>query len=311
MNRNPSLLLVVLGFAAIYIIWGSTYLAIAYAIDSIPPFLMAGSRFFVAGLLLFAWTRIKGVPLPTWKEIKACGISGILMLMGGNMSVVWAEQYIPSSIAATVIATVPMVMVAIDRTQWRNLFTNPFLGPGLLVGFFGVFYLIGFDKTILTQHPVNGIIGFALLIFATITWAFGTLLSRKPDHPENTNMRSALQMLVSGSITMFVGFGIGEGSQLEVSSITTESITALIYLITFGTIIAYSSYIWLVQVRPPALVGTYAYVNPIVAVFLGWFMRNEPVTGQTIMALLIILAGVFMVNFAFSYRKKTVGSLES
>lgn len=301
---QPKLFHVILGFAAVYIIWGSTYLGIAFAIDSIPPFLMTSVRFLCTGLILFFIAKIKKAPMPTRKEIINTCISGVLLLVGGNMSVVWAEQYIPSSIAAIVIASLPIWLVIMDRQQWKKITTDPLLVIGLMIGFAGVAYLIGFDGGIQADGSGMLFIGFLVLISAPIFWSGGTIFMRKYSHPENSYSKITIQMIISGLVALIVSFSVGEVGTFQIKEVTSTSWLALGYLIIFGTVIAFSAYIWLVQVRPATQVGTYAYVNPIVATFLGWLLRDEPITGQTIIALFIILSGVFMVNYSFSAKKK-------
>ena len=304
MNKPSELFQVVLAFIAIYIIWGSTYLAIAYAIETMPPIFMAGSRFFLAGIILLLIAFLNGSKLPTGENWKASFISGIFLLVGGNLSVVWAEQYIPSSIAAIVVATVPIWMVMMDRSQWADLFKNIYLILGLIVGFLGVIFLIGFDTSITDHHPEKGLLGFSLIILATISWAWGTIYSKRPTHHNNTLVKSGLQMFTAGGVMLLLSLVTGDAFDFSISKVSWQSGTAFIYLIIFGTIIGYSAFVWLVKIRPPALVGTYAYVNPIVAVFLGWLMRDEPITLQTYISLLIILVGVFMVNYSYFLNKK-------
>ena len=304
MNNQPKLFHVILGFAAVYIIWGSTYLGIAYAIDSMPPFLMTALRFICAGLILLAIAKVKGVKVPPKKEVINASLSGILLLIGGNMSVVWAEQYIPSSIAAIVIASLPIWLVVLDRQQWKKITTDPLLVLGLIIGFVGVAFLIGFDGGLKADTSGIVVIGFIVLISAPIFWSGGTIFMRMVKHPENSYAKITIQMLASGIVAMIVSLVIGEGSDFQPAEVTLTSWLALAYLVIFGTIIAFSAYIWLIQVRPATQVGTYAYVNPIVATLLGWSMRDEPITTQTVIALFIILLGVFMVNYSFAGKKK-------
>ncbi|MDH5400559.1 MAG: EamA family transporter [Cyclobacteriaceae bacterium] len=302
---------VVFAFGAVYVIWGSTYFAIAFAIETLPPMLMAGARFLVAGLLLFLWVLFKRHQWPSFKQWKSSFISGSLLLIGGNVSVVFAEKYIPSAIAAITIASVPIWLVTLDGQQRKNLINAPFLLIGLIVGFLGVLYLIGFDPDILNGFQDEKLLGFGLLILATISWAIGSLYSRHQDHPTNSVMKSSLQMITAGTVTLIAGFLRGEAAHFTPEATSWESIAAFFYLIIFGTIIGYSSYIWLLKIRPPAQVGTYAYVNPVIAVLLGWSLRDEPVTSQTITAMVIILAGVFLINYAFIIMKKKARIVEA
>ena len=297
---------VVLAFAAIYIIWGSTYLSMAIAIESIPPFMMAGVRFTIAGLILIGWTFALRKPMPTWKEWKATIVSGSFLIIGGNMSVVWAEQFVPSAVAAIIIASVPIWLVLMDGHQRKQLFKNMFLLPGLLIGFGGVFYLMGNGEDVPIENEYYVYMGRIVLICAAVFWSAGTYLSRSPKHPSNSLLKSGMQMFSGGVITLILSVLLGEFNDVGSLHFTTESVLALGYLIVFGALIGYSSYVWLVQVRPPTQVSTYAYVNPVVAVLLGWGFHNEPITKHTIIALCIILLGVFLINQSFRKAKKAV-----
>lgn len=301
--NQPKLMHVILGFAAVYIIWGSTYLGIAYAIDTMPPFLMTSIRFLCSGGILLLIAKLKKISIPPRREIINASISGVLLLVGGNMSVVWAEQYIPSSIAAIVIASLPIWLVVLDRQQLKNITKNPLLILGLIIGFAGVAFLIGFDGGIKADNSGMLVLGFIILISAPIFWSGGTIFMRKVSHPENAYAKITIQMLASGIVALIVSLIAGEGQIFEPSQVSFISWMALVYLIIFGTIVAFSAYVWLIQVRPATQVGTYAYVNPVVATLLGWFFRDEPITSQTIIALFIILLGVFLVNYSFMKKQ--------
>ncbi|MBC7903193.1 MAG: EamA family transporter [Gemmatimonadaceae bacterium] len=294
--KQPSKLLVLAAFAALYIIWGSTYLAIAIALKDIPPFLMAGARFFIAGILLYAWARFHGEKTPSGKATGKIALSGFLMVFMGTGSLVWAEQYLPSGIAAIVVATLPLWFVIMDKRQWSNYFSNKIVILGLLIGFAGVMMLFGGKNSFDIIHDKNRLAGFLVLMFGTICWAIGSLYSKYSPADSSTAMKASIQMITAGFLSLVVGFVIGEHHRFSFDQLTRESVFAVIYLITFGSLIGYMSYVWLLSVRPPSLVGTYAYVNPVVAVFLGWLIADEIITRQQIIALIVILAGVIMVG---------------
>lgn len=294
--KKPSRLLIVLAFAAIYLIWGSTYLAIVIAIRDIPPLFMAGARFFSAGLLLYAFARIRGEPTPDLRSTSAISLSGILMLFCGTGSLVWVEQYIPSGLAAIIVATVPLWFVLLDKRQWKFHFSNKWIITGLLVGFIGVLLLFADKKSFSFSGDRMKVISFFVLLTGSVIWAIGSLYSKYKPVQGSTVMKAAIQMTAAGICSLLAGFIAGEHHTIVWSLVSWDSLFALIYLITAGSLVAYLAYVWLLGVRPPALVGTYAYVNPVVAIFLGWLVIHEPITRQQLIALSVILSGVILVT---------------
>jgi drug/metabolite transporter (DMT)-like permease len=306
LTKEPSKALVVAAFAAVYIIWGSTYLGILYALQSIPPFFMMGSRFVIAGVLLLSWCLLKGEKLPPLSSIGPIALAGVLMLFVGNGAVTWVEQYLPSGLAAIIVATVPLWFVLLDRRQWSYHFSNKGIITGLLVGFAGVLLLFsGKNSSSILDDPMK-VVSFFVLIAGTIGWATGSLFAKYKPVEGSTIMKVALQMLTAGGLALLVGLFTGEQDRFSWSALTASSVWALAYLIVMGSIVGYLSYVWLLSVRPPSLVGTYAYVNPIIAVSLGWAIASEPISQQQVLALTVILAGVLLVNF--SKEKKPVKS---
>lgn len=296
-TKHPSKGLVIAAFAAVYIIWGSTYLGIKYAIDTIPPIMMACVRFFVAGSLLLIWCMLKGESLPNLKSLLWLSVSGILMLFVGNGSVAWIEQYLPSGLAAIIVATVPLWFVILDKSQWAYHFSNKLIIVGLLIGFAGVLVLFWGKGAVAITGDKMKLISFFILIVGTIGWTVGSLISKYKKTEGSTSVKVAVQMLSASAVAFFVSL-FAEKNQFDVHSVSAESLWGLIYLIVMGSLVAFMAYVWLLSVRPASVVGTYAYVNPIVAVFLGWLMVNEPMGAQQIIALAIILSGVVLVNLA-------------
>jgi drug/metabolite transporter (DMT)-like permease len=289
---------IIAAYAAVYIIWGSTYLGILYAIQTIPPFLMIAMRFLVAGGLLLGWCLLRGEKLPDRKSIGMLALAGVLMLAIGNGAVTWVEQFLPSGLAAIIVATVPLWFVLLDRKQWAYNFSNKGIIIGLLMGFAGVMLLFaGKSSAAITGSSVK-IISFFVLIAGTISWAAGSLFSKYKHTGGTTSMKAALQMLSAGIATLSVALLSSEQRDFSFSQVSGTSWLALAYLIVMGSLVAYLAYIWLLGVQPASLVGTYAYVNPVVAVFLGWLLVNEAMTKQQGIALGIILAGVVLVNMA-------------
>lgn len=306
--KEPSKALIIAAFAALYIIWGSTYLGIMYAIQSIPPFLMMGARFLVAGGLLLGWCLLKGEKLPPLRSVGAIALAGVLMLFIGNGAVTWVEQYLPSGLVAIIVATVPLWFVFLDKRQWAYHFSNRGIVLGLLTGFAGVLLLFAGKDTGIKGDPVQ-VISFFVLMAGSIGWAVGSLYAKYKPTEGSTTMKAALQTLTAGVLSFLVGGLSGEGAQFSWSALTATSVGALAYLIVMGSIVAYLSYVWLLSVRPPSLVGTYAYVNPIIAVLLGWSIAGEAISRQQVLALVVILAGVLLVNFA--KEKKPAKSVQA
>jgi len=297
-EKKPAQSLVIAAFAALYLIWGSTYLAILIAIKSIPPFLMAGGRFITAGLILYSWCRLQGEATPDIKSIGNISLSGFLLLFVGNCGLVWVEQYLPSGFAAIVIATVPLWFVILDKRQWKFHFANKQIIIGLLIGFAGILSLFAGKSSINFSGNKMQLISFFVLVTGSISWATGSLYSKYKKSNGSNGMKASIQMMVAGLASLIVSLFSGELQHFAWSNVSAQAIMAVIYLITFGSLIGYMSFVWLMTVRPPSLVGTYAYVNPVVAVFLGWLIANEQITWHQVIALIIILAGVIIVNFS-------------
>jgi drug/metabolite transporter (DMT)-like permease len=304
-QKAPSKALVIAAFTALYIIWGSTYLAILIAVKSIPPFLMAGGRFIIAGLILYTWCRSQGQETPDIKSIGNISFSGILLLFIGNAGLVWVEQYLPSGFAAIVIATVPLWFVILDKRQWKYHFANKQIIIGLLIGFAGVLSLFAGNSNVHFYNNKMQLISFFVLVLGSISWATGSLYSKYKHSNGSNSMKAAIQMMAAGLVSLITGISTGELQQFVWSNVSVQAIMAVLYLITFGSLIGYMSFVFLMTVRPPSLVGTYAYVNPVVAVFLGWLVAHEQITWHQVLALVIILAGVIIVNFS---KEKTQAS---
>jgi drug/metabolite transporter (DMT)-like permease len=299
-TKHPSKALVIAAFAAVYLIWGSTYLGIFYAIQTIPPFIMAGIRFTIAGSLLLAWCLIKGDRLPSLKSISIMGFGGVLMLFVGNSALAWVEQFIPTGLAAIIVATVPLWFIALDKRNWKFNFSNKLIITGLVVGFAGVAFLFAGKGSLDLTGDRSKLFAVIVLIVGTISWAIGSLYSKYKKVEGSTTIKAAFQMLAAGATALIAALPMQEYQGFSFSQVSSTSIWALVYLITMGSLVGYISYVWLLSVRPPSLVGTYAYVNPVVAVFLGWLIANETIGSREIIALLIVLAGVVLTTMAKS-----------
>ena len=284
---------VIVAFAAIYLIWGSTYLAIRFAIETLPPFSMAAVRFTVAGGILYAIARPR-TQRPTRLNWVAAGVVGTLLLAGGNGAVVWAEQWIPSGLTALIVGTVPLWMVLFDWLFAGAPRPSKVLVAGLVWGLCGVGLLL--TSTEMGAQSREGLWGGIAVLGAAVSWAAGSIYARHASLPRSPLLATAMQMIVGGLVLALVAAIAGEGGQLHLSAFSMKSILALAYLIVFGALVAFTAYIWLLRVSTPARVSTYAYVNPAVAVLLGWLLANERLDARAALAVLIILSAVALVS---------------
>ncbi len=284
-----------LGLLTVYLLWGSTYLGIKDSIATIPPFLMAALRFLIAGGVLYAVAVRRGDTVgdrPGAPQWRATLLMGAALLVGGNGGVILAEQYIPTGVTALLVATSPLWMALLDRVIFgRRL--PPLVIVGLIVGFSGVAFLIG--------APGPGrlkLVGALLAIAAPISWATGSVFTRHVRLPARPLVAASMEMLWAGLIFALAGLATGELGQLHLHTISTGSVVALLYLITFGSLIGFSAYVWLLRAAPLSLVSTYAYVNPVVAVILGAMFIGEALTLRTLIAGGIILSAVALIVVA-------------
>ncbi|MGH9889039.1 MAG: drug/metabolite exporter YedA [bacterium] len=287
---------VLAAFAAVYVVWGSTYLAIRYAVATIPPFLMGGGRFLISGVLLYAWARARGAPKPTRAHWRDATIAGVLMLCFGNGAVGWAEQRVPSGLAALLVAVVPLWMVLVDWARPRGTRPSSMVLVGVVVGFLGLIVLVG-PGTLSAGGAVDSTAAL-VLVAASLAWACGSVYTRYGARPDSAALSTGIQMLSGGLVLMLIGVALGEPSQLHPSQVSQESWIGWIYLVTFGSLVGFTAYNYLLTAVSPAKASTYAYVNPLVAVFLGWGIAGESVTPRTLAAAAVILAGVAMITLA-------------
>jgi drug/metabolite transporter (DMT)-like permease len=293
---------------AVYLVWGSTYLAIRFTIETIPPFLSAGIRFLVAGAILYFWRRLSGDPAPKKVEWRSASIIGLLLLLGGNGGLVWAEQRIPSGIAALFIATTPLWMVLIDTLRPGGARANWLTWLGVLVGITGTALLANPWQTH-TISPALDPVGIIVLLTAALSWSIGSLYSRKASLPSSPLLGTGMEMLV-GSLGLFAfGTLAGEWHQIHLTAISLRSLGGLAYLIVFGSGIGFVAYTWLLRNAPTPLVSTYAYVNPVVAILLGSIIVHEPLEGIEIISALIIIGGVILITTAKSLGERKVPAI--
>jgi drug/metabolite transporter (DMT)-like permease len=288
---------IIAAFASIYLVWGSTYLAIRYAVGTIPPFVMAGTRFLISGLLLYVWARSRGAERPSRLHWRNAVIAGAFLLLGGNGGVVWAEQTVPSGLTALLVSILPFWLVIIEWVRPPRRRPKTVVLIGLVVGFLGIVVLVG-PGTI----GGNGIsiLGAIVLIFASLSWAIGSFWSRDADMPDSGLLTTGMEMLGGGLLLFLAGAVTGELNGFDVRAVSTASWVGWIYLIVFGSLIGFTSYIWLLDKVSPAKLGTYAYVNPIVAVILGWAIAGEALSLRTAIAAAIVICAVALITTARS-----------
>jgi drug/metabolite transporter (DMT)-like permease len=289
-------LILIAAFAAVYIFWGSTYLAIKYAIETLPPFLMAGSRFIFAGSILYLWARFsKDYEKPTLKQWRTSFIVGTLLLLGGNGGVVLAQHYISSSLAALLVATEPFWIVLLGWLWLKGTRPNWKVALGLLIGFLGVYLLIGGQGSA-AESGSGQILGAFFVICGAFSWALGSMYGLRATTPKSSALTAGMQMLCGGLALTLVGTLKGEWTNFNIAEVSANSWFAVGYLIVFGSLIGFTAYSWLLKNAAAAMVSTYAYVNPVVAVFLGWLIAGESFTTQMLLGAGIIIGSVALIT---------------
>ncbi|HET6837832.1 MAG TPA: EamA family transporter [Gemmatimonadales bacterium] len=287
---------IALAFFAVYVCWGMTYLAMRVAVMEIPPHLLSGTRFVLAGVLLYVWARLRGHAAPTLKHWRAATVIGGFLLLGGNASVAWAEKTVPSGLAAVLIAVAPIWMVGLEWARGGPRPTRVVI-IGLLLGLAGVALLVsGRGSAESRVDPV----GAAILVLASASWAWGSVVSKTAALPKSPFMATSIEMIAGGALLLLTAALSGQFSGFDVSRLSFEAVAWWGYLVVFGSLVGFTAYIWLLGVTSIAKAGTYAYVNPIVAVLMGWAVLHEPVTMRMLIAAGVILVGVALVNVDWS-----------
>jgi drug/metabolite transporter (DMT)-like permease len=298
---------------AVYFVWGSTYLAIRFAIETMPPFLMASTRFLVAGTILYAFRRIRGDAAPTRLEWRSAAIVGTLLLVIGNGGLVWAEQFVESGIAALLVGSAPLWMVligALDPGQSHlarrsnNKRQSILTTAGVVIGFLGIGLLVSPSSLTGIAGEVNPL-GATVLTLACFFWALGSLYSRGAKLPSSPLLGTGMEMLAGGAGLLLLGTITGEWGHVNLLAISTRSLLGLGYLVFFGSLVGFASYTWLLRVAPTTLVSTYAYVNPLVAILLGNLLAQEPLTPRVMIATAIILSAVAVITLNQPAREKS------
>lgn len=302
-QKPPSKALVVSAFAAVYLIWGATYLAIRYAVETIPPFLMGGGRFLIAGVLLYAVLRFTGTSAPGRIHWKHATVAGVLLLGIGNGGVNWSERRVSSSVAALLIAVTPLWFALLEWLRPNGIRPRAQTIVGIVIGFAGMTLLV-FSRG---GGPAVAIdpAGVAVLMVASFCWATGSLYVRYTPKPDSALIGVSLQMIMGGAVLLIMGLVAGEAATFEVAKVSSHSAIGFFFLIFIGSFVGFTAYSWLLKVSTPARVSTYAYVNPVIAVFLGWAIGGETLTSQMLMAAAIVLLGVVIITT----RKSTPANL--
>jgi drug/metabolite transporter (DMT)-like permease len=292
---------------AIYIVWGSTYLAIRFAVETMPPFLTAGFRFLIAGGVLYIFRRLRGDKAPLRLEWRSAAIVGLFLLVGGNGGLMWAEQRVASGIAALLIGSVPLWIALLDSLRPGGRRPDRWVIVGVLAGFAGIIILIGPAQLIGIQGEVDPV-GAVVLLLAALSWAAGSLYNRGAKLPNSPLLGTGMEMLV-GSLGLFIlGTVTGEWSQMDLTSFSTRSLLGFAYLVVFGSLVGFASYVWLLRVAPTMLVSTYAYVNPLIAILLGSLLAGESLTPRIVLAVMFILGSVVLITLTNPATSKSAAA---
>jgi drug/metabolite transporter (DMT)-like permease len=290
--EKPRRVALLAAFFAIYVVWGSTYLGIRYAVETIPPLIVAGVRHIVAGSFLLGWACVRGYR-PTLREWRASAILGVLYFVVGHGTLHWAETVVPSGWAALLIASEPIwiAVMAAAVSHGERLTGKTIIG--LLLGITGVALLVGAETA---SGQRSGIIGSVAILIGTVSWSVGVIYSRTSSLPGNAPARAGMPEIVGSLILLILAGFTGEYSQLHISTVTSRSALSLLYLIIFGSIIAFSAYTWLLEHVSPTLVSTHTYVNPVIAVLMGWLWAGEVINMRVLGAGVLTLVAVFLIS---------------
>jgi drug/metabolite transporter (DMT)-like permease len=300
----PTKIRIIIAFAALYLIWGSTYLGIRFAIETIPPFLMAGTRFFVAGVIMYAIAWSQGIGKSNWANWRTSLIIGACLLLAGNGGVTISEKYIDSGLAALIVAIVPIYIVILGWVSGMASRPTPIVWLALVGGFVGVGILFGPALHFSSNDGRFPAIGMSILLVSSFIWSAGSLYSRTAKHAASPFLTAAQQMLCGGLLLLLVGIATGEMRHFHPSSISILSLASFVYLVIIGAVVGYTAYIWLLRHCDPAKVATYAYVNPIVAVLLGAAFAGETLSMRILFAAALIIGSVALVITAQQLRAR-------
>jgi drug/metabolite transporter (DMT)-like permease len=314
-GQAPSAMKVAAAFTIVYLVWGSTYFFIRMSVEHIPPMMVGCLRYLLAGALMLVWCVITGKKIFSWRVISPAIVSGLLLLVFGNGGLIWAEQYVPSSLAAILLAAGPIWFVVLDKGKWAENFRSKATIAGLLVGSAGVLMLFG--EKLWGSDAQDGVapgghhrevIALAVLVLCAISWAAGSLYSKYKAAGNSNAVNAGWQMMGAGIGFILLSLGSGEWAHFHSSEVPMSSWLAVAYLVTMGSLVGYSAFTWLLQVRPATQVSTHAYVNPVVAVLLGVFFAGEHLSFIQLAGLMVILLSVLLINLA-KYRAAVRGRI--
>ncbi len=295
---------ILVSFIAVYLIWGSTYLAIRVIVDSAPPFISMGIRFCAAALLIFIFLLFKGEMKIKKRELLNSSIIGVLLFSGGVGMVAWAEKYVPSGIASVMVALLPLWFLVFDMLLNKGRKPRIIVWLGIFIGFAGILLLVGFkDLTSLRNVPY---LPFIMILISSVLWSFAAVLSPRLEKPKNSLLNLSVQMFAGGIANTIIGSFTGEFHNFEFNVFNYQSTLALAYLVIFGSILVLSAFNYLIENVSPGLVATYSYVNPIIALVLGWLVLNEEINSQIIMASGLVLLGVAFIKLGDKPKKVPV-----
>lgn len=298
LSKTPGTLPVILAYGTVYIVWGSTYFFISRALHGFPPFILGGVRFVIAALIMMAWAVWKKEKLLDPETIKLASASGFLILFIGNGVVIFLEQYVPSAWVAIIISAAPLWYVVYDRPHWKENFSSKSILTGLFLGLIGIFllFLPNISSTYRTERNPYEQIALFVLILGSMSWVIGSLYAKYKKTQAPASVNTSWQMLFAGIYFLTGALIRGEFKSFHFSAVPAEAWVSISYLIIFGSILAYSCFVWLMEVQSPAQVSTYAYVNPVVAVLLGVFLASEHVNTLQVAGLVVILLSVLLIN---------------
>lgn len=292
--------LIILAFATIYLVWGTTYLVILIGLKDLPPFLMAAMRFTIAGAMLVSWCLFKGESVPSMHTIGKNSLVGLIILAGGQGILIWAEQYIASGYTAILVATLPIWFVILDKKQWHNCFSNKYIVSGLVIGFTGILLLFREHTDVPISSGPKGlsIIASMAVLFSCICWVGGSLYYKYRPTPGSMMSNLGWQLLGGAVFCFAISFFSGELRYFSIISVGLKAWLAVSYLAVAGSIAAFIAYNWLLTQKPSAIVGTYAYVNPVVAVLLGWLIADEVISVYQLTGMMVILFSALLINLS-------------
>jgi len=306
--RNSARFTLLFSFAIVYVIWGSTYIAIRFAEETMPPLLMGGSRFMIAGTILCFVAFIKRDARPSFRELRSAAIVGTLLLACGNGFVIIAERVVPSALAALLISITPLWMILVDWLRPHGVRPTLVSTIGVIIGFGGVALLI--IPHIQSLPPLD-VLSFLVIPFGALNWAIGSVYARQTKMPKSPLFMNGIEMFAGGAVLLGAGTATSEWPSVHLSAISLHSLGAWLFLIIFGSIVGFSAYTYILKNSPLAIASTYAYVNPVVAVFLGWSLAGETITSLTLIAAAIIIGAVIIITTYNATRHTTSATVES